>query len=243
MDGEAGSEGGDRVPGLDRDVAPGGAAGDQRAVRDGPVGGQLRRVLEGLLSRARLPALLERHDSTLVLGAFACINGLVSIGIMSAAALLTGAPFVFPSLGPTAFLLFYTPTTAAASPRNTVLGHLVGAAAGYLALLAFGLQDSGPALSETVSAARVGAAALSLAATSGVMVWLRVPHPPAGATTLIVSLGILREPWQLGVLMLGVLLLTVQGLVINRLAGVPYPWWSARSVPEVDGRRGTGSAR
>jgi hypothetical protein len=34
--------------------------------------------------------------------------------------------------------------------------------------------------------------------------WCRVPHPPAGATTLIVSLGILREPWQLGVPMLAV---------------------------------------
>lgn len=209
----------------------------------GPIGGEMARVLWGLAGPLRLPALLERHDSTLVLGAFASINGLVSIAIMSAAALVTGAPFVFPSLGPTAFLLFYTPTSAAASPRNTVLGHLVGAAAGYLALLAFGLQDAGPALAETVTAPRVGAAALSLAATSGVMVWLRVPHPPAGATTLIVSLGLLREPWQLGVLMLGVLLLTAQGLVINRLAGVPYPWWSPPAASDGAEGRATGSAR
>ncbi len=32
----------------------------------------------------------------------------------------------------------------------------------------------------------------------------QVVDPPAGATTLIVSLGILRQPWQLGVLMLAV---------------------------------------
>ena len=47
----------------------------------------------------------------------------------------------------------------------------------------------------------------------------------AGATTLIVSLGILREPEQLAVLMLAVALLLVQGFVINRLAGIPYPVW------------------
>jgi CBS-domain-containing membrane protein len=58
------------------------------------------------------------------------------------------------------------------------------------------------------------------------MVWARVPHPPAGATTLIVSLGILHEPWQLAVLMLAVFLLVLQGFGINRLAGIPYPVWS-----------------
>ena len=58
------------------------------------------------------------------------------------------------------------------------------------------------------------------------MVWARVPHPPAGATTLIVSLGILREPEQFAVLMLAVVLLVAQGFAINRLAGIDYPLWS-----------------
>lgn len=186
-------------------------------------------VVFGLGRRIQVPALMERHDSTVVLGLFAFINGLVSIAIMAAAALVTGAPFIFPSLGPTAFLLFYTPMTPAASPRNTFLGHLIGAAAGFLALVVFGLLDAAPALASTVTAPRVGAAALSLALTSGLMAWLNVPHPPAGATTLIVSLGILREPWQLAVLMGAVVLLVLQGLLINRLAGIPYPVW--RSEP------------
>jgi CBS-domain-containing membrane protein len=184
-------------------------------------------VLFGLGRRLQLTALMQRHDSTLVLGAFAFVNGLISITIMAAAAFVTGAPFIFPSLGPTAFLLFYTPTAPAASPRNTILGHLVGVGAGYLSLVLFGLTDAAPALATSVTAGRVWAAALSLALTSGFMVWLRVPHPPAGATTLIVSLGILREPWQLGVLMAAVVLLTIQGYAINRLAGIDYPRWRA----------------
>lgn len=202
----------------------------QEPQRPGPIGGEMSAVLFGLGRRLQLPALVQRHDSTLVLGAFAFVNGLVSIAIMAAAAFVTGAPFIFPSLGPTAFLLFYTPTAPAASPRNTILGHLVGVSAGYLALVLFGLTDAAPALATSVTLGRVWAAALSLALTSGFMVWLRVPHPPAGATTLIVSLGILREPWQLLVLMAAVVLLTIQGFVINRLAGIEYPRWRAPSA-------------
>jgi CBS-domain-containing membrane protein len=182
-------------------------------------------IVFGLTRRLRLSALTQRYDSTVVLGLFAFVNGLIAIGAMAFVAFVTGQPFVFPSLGPTAFLLFYTPMQPAASPRNTICGHAIGAAAGYLALVVFGLTDAAPALATSVTAARVGAAALSLGLTSGVMVWARVPHPPAGATTLIVSLGILREPDQLLVLMVAVVLLVVQGYVINRLAGIPYPVW------------------
>jgi CBS-domain-containing membrane protein len=186
-------------------------------------------IVFGLAGRLRLPALTARHSSTFVPGLFAFVNGLIAIGLMASVALVSDEPFVFPSLGPTAFLLFYTPLIPAASPRNTVCGHAIGAAAGYLALVVFGLTDAAPALATSVTGGRVGAAALSLGLTSGLMVWARVPHPPAGATTLIVSLGILREPEQLAVLMLAVVLLVLQGFVINRLAGIPYPAWSPRA--------------
>ena len=192
-------------------------------------------VVLGLAGRFRLPALTQRYNSVAVLGAFALINGCISIGLMSAAAWATRQPLVFPSLGPTAFLLFYTPHAASASPRSTVIGHLIGVLAGYLALVLFGLVSAGPATSAGVSAARVGAAALSLGLTAGFMVWLRVPHPPAGATTLIVSLGILHTPEQLAVLMLGVLLLVAQGIAINRLAGLDYPLWAPRMGAEEEG--------
>jgi CBS-domain-containing membrane protein len=185
-------------------------------------------IVFGLARRARVSSLVQRHDSTLVLGLFAFVNGVIAIAAMAFAALVTGEPFVFPSLGPTAFLLFYTPLLPAASPRNTLGGHAIGAAAGYLALVVFGLTNDPPALASSVTGARVAAAALSLGLTSGAMVWARVPHPPAGATTLIVSLGILHKPAQLAVLMLAVLLLVAQGFVINRLAGIPYPTWKPR---------------
>jgi CBS domain-containing membrane protein len=193
-----------------------------------PLGGEMSDVVFGLLHRFQLTELTRYHSSTVVLAIFSTVNGFISIGLMAAAALVTRAPFVFPSLGPTAFLLFYTPTAPPASPRNTVCGHLIGALAGWLSLVIFGLTAAPPALSAGVDWPRVGAAALSLAATSGLMVLLKVPHPPAGATTLIVSLGLLPHLWQLGVLMLAVVLLTGQGLAINRLAGIDYPAWGPR---------------
>ena len=203
----------------------------ERPHRPGPIGGDMAAIVFGLARRARLSYLVERHDSTAILGLFALVNGLIAIGVMAFVAFVTGEPFVFPSLGPTAFLLFYTPMLPTACPRNTLAGHAIGAAAGYLALVVFGLTDAPPALATSVTGARVGAAALSLGLTSGAMVWARVPHPPAGATTLIVSLGIFHEPRQLAILMVAVLLLVVQGFAINRLAGIPYPLWSPRPAP------------
>jgi CBS domain-containing membrane protein len=91
-----------------------------------------------------------------------------------------------------------------------------------------------PALAGGVTWGWVGSASLSLALTAGVMVWLHVPHPPAGATTLIVSLGIVPRPTQLLALFVAIVLLVVQGLVINRMAGVPYPRWAPRANPPAD---------
>lgn len=195
-------------------------------------------IILGLAHRLRVPELRKRHSSTSVLAAFSFINGLISIALMAIAALVTRAPFIFPSLGPTAFLLFYTPTAPPACPRNTLCGHLIGALAGWLSLLIFGLTAAAPALTGGVGWARVGAAALSLALTAGLMVLFHVPHPPAGATTLIVSLGLMPHLWQIGVLMLAVALLTMQAFLINRLAGVRYPLWGP-TPGEMEPIRGT----
>jgi len=197
-----------------------------RIDREHPIGGEMSDIVRGILVRVRLPWLLRHYSRVPILALFSFVNGCISIGLMSALAVVTHSPFVFPSLGPTAFLFFYTPTAPAASPRNTIVGHTIGALAGYFSLVVTGLTMAGPALSTGVTWPRVIAAALSLGLTSGLMVLFKSPHPPAGATTLIISLGILTKPWQLLLLMGAVILLTIQAIVINRLAGVPYPLWN-----------------
>ena len=118
-----------------------------RIDREHPIGGEMSDILFGILTQARLPWLLQHHSRIPVLAIFSFINGCISIGLMSILAVVTSSPFIFPSLGPTAFLFFYTPTAPAASPRNTVIGHAIGAAAGYFSLVVTGLTMAGPAFS------------------------------------------------------------------------------------------------
>jgi CBS domain-containing membrane protein len=49
---------------------------------------------------------------------------------------------------------------------------------------------------------------------------LRMPHAPAGATTLIVGLGILKTPGDLIVIVLAVLLVTIVASGANIVAAV-----------------------
>lgn len=65
----------------------------------------------------------------------------------------------------------------------------------------------------------------------GLMELWNVPHPPAGATTMIVSLGLMSEWWQLGILMLAVVALVALGWAINHLVGIPYPLWRPARRP------------
>jgi CBS-domain-containing membrane protein len=169
-----------------------------------------------------------RHERALVVAAFSAVNGALALGLIAALALATRTPFIFPSLGPTAFLQFTTPMAPAASPRNTFLGHTIGVAAGWLTLWLFGLTAAPPALTAGVDWARVGAAVVSLGVTSGAMVLIRAQHPPATATTLIISLGLMPHLWQVPVLLGAVLVLTAEAFAINRLAGLAYPTWAAR---------------
>lgn len=182
-----------------------------------------------LLAHLRLEWLLQHFPKRVVWAIYVCINGFVTIGLLALLALLTGSPFVFPSLGPTAYLFFFSPLAEASSPRNTILGHAIGLICGYGAF-ALAVASSPPfGMHPGVHGARVLAAALSLSASGALMALFRVSHPPAGATTLIVSLGIISQPRELVIIEVAVILLTLQALAINRLAGVPYPLWGKRN--------------
>jgi CBS-domain-containing membrane protein len=111
------------------------------------------------------------------------------------------------------------------SPRNTILGHAIGLVCGYAAYVAMGSHGFTATAFTRVSWREVTAAALSLAATGAILVLLRVSHPPAAATTLIVSLGILTKPTYLVIIEIAVILLTAQAWIINRIAGLDYPLW------------------
>ncbi|MCW2776626.1 MAG: hypothetical protein JWN17_351 [Frankiales bacterium] len=146
-----------------------------------------------------------------------CVVGLAVVGVVG---VLAKQPWVFPSLGPTLMVLAETPAQPAAHPRNVVSGHVVGVFCGYLALLVTGLVDHPTVLQEGLHAPRVVAACLSVGLTALVLQLMGTPHPPAGATTLIVSLGLFKTERSLAVLLVSVAVCTLVATTLNRGLGV-----------------------
>lgn len=180
----------------------------------------------GLLKHLRLNWLLRHFPPRMVHALYMLLGGFVTVAILALLAFATHNPFVFPSVGPTTYLFFFTPMAKSASPRNAILGHGIGLLCGYGALLVTGAVPS-PIWPMIFSAA------LSLSVTGAVMILLRVSHPPAGATTLIVSLGLISRPRDLLILEIAVVLLAALAIGINRLAGLPYPLWNPRPTARV----------
>ena len=185
--------------------------------------------VHSLIRRLRIEPLAKRFPPRLVLALYVFANGFVTIALLSLLAVFTRTAFVFPSLGPTAYLFFFSPLARASRPRHAILGHAIGLLCGYGAFVLMGSNPPQPVICWQTGVA----AALSLAATGALMVLFRVSHPPAGATTLIVSLGLLSKPLDLLIIEIAVLLLTLQAVAINRLAGIPYPLWEKREHRHV----------
>ncbi|PEN13639.1 HPP family protein [Longibacter salinarum] len=131
---------------------------------------------------------------------------------------VSGYPFIFPSLGPTAFVLAMSPDHN--TLRQVVGGHVCGVLSGLAAyhLLAFGLVVTvahDPFSTERLWLAASGA--FSVAMTAGSMIGLRVVHPPACATTLIVSLGLMSGIVEAAIIVVAVSVLYAAHRLIHRL--------------------------
>jgi CBS-domain-containing membrane protein len=171
---------------------------------------------------------VERLGSRAGEALFSFIASALALGGSGFLAYLFKQPLIFPSLGPTAYLFFESPTSRASSPRNTVIGHFVAVVAGGISLAIFGLLGAPSILQAGPTPAHVASGVLSVALTGGVALLLRASHPPAGATTLIVSLGLFQTVPKMLTLLAGVVILTVFGWLINRAFGVPMPLWAGR---------------
>lgn len=156
------------------------------------------------------------------------VAGFLAITVNGLAAFFLKQPLLFPSLAPTVFTVFRQPLSKDSSPRNVVLGHTIAAGVGFAFLWIFGLYGEPSVLREGVTLARVFAAAGSVAATEAALILLRIPHPPAGTTTLLVALGLFTTPRELAALAAGIVLVTVVGWIINRSFGASVPVWAPR---------------
>ena len=136
---------------------------------DAPAGLNSFEHVGTLLTHMRMEWLLLHLPPRLVWAVYVGINGFITIALLALLSLVTGSPFVFPSLGPTAYLFFFSPLSESSSPRNTILGHAIGLVCGYAAF-ALAVASRPPfGTNPGVHGPRVLAAALSLSATGALM--------------------------------------------------------------------------
>ena len=161
---------------------------------------------------------------------FVFIAGTTALGIITMAAYLTELPLLFPPLGPSAFILFHTPLSVAASPRSVILSHTLAVAAGLLSLWLIKMLYPAANLSDpsVLNLCRVMVIALSMGLVGIIMVAVGCVHPPAAASALIAAMGYLHNATQALGLLGAVALLVLNAFFFNRiLGGLPYPVWRA----------------
>ena len=138
---------------------------------------------------------------------------------------LTGAVFIVAPMGASAVLVFGMPESPLSQPAHVVGGHALAA---LVALLSDHLLPAGP---------------VTLAATVGFVIALlglvRLTHPPAGATALVVMLThpdwiFLATPVIAGALALVLIALAVHALPPRRVYPLPIPDDDRPRTPRFD---------
>jgi CBS-domain-containing membrane protein len=165
---------------------------------------------------------------------FVFAAGATALGTITIVAYLTQLPLLFPPLGPSAFILFYTPMSMSACPRSVILSHTLALAAGLSSLWFFNSILSHATLPDpnVMGSHGVFVIALSMGAICLMMIVFKCVHPPAAASALIAAMGYLQNIEQIVGFLLATILLVIEGVFfIKIVGGLPYPLW--RADPQV----------
>lgn len=130
-------------------------------------------------------------------GIWAPIMGGLLVLAVGVIGLIAGQPWLFPSLGPTAYLQVENPGLPSARFYNVIVGHYIGIISGLIGISIFSLWTAPSVImSHHLTPSWVGAATIAIFITIIINLVLRSSHPPSAATTLLVSLGAFRTPWK-----------------------------------------------
>ena len=166
---------------------------------------------------------------------YVVVASTVTMAAIGAIAVWGREPFIFPPIGATLFILFAFPLAQEANPRNVIGGYLIGLIAGIIALVIFNRVNVPPDATD-LDWGRLGAIVLAMAVSISVLMGLRVLHIPAVAAALVVSMGLLSRPQDWAFMFLGAVAATAIAVAINRIVGIPHPFWKNRDAERAMGR-------
>lgn len=167
----------------------------------------------------------RRVGTSLYAGVLFTVLGVIAWG--------SGQPVIFPSLGPTAFVLAFDRRSERTQTYRIIGSHSIG---GIVGLTAWTVVAAGTSITETpipfsIQGFRLAASAtISIVLTSWAMIAADAIHPPACATTLIISLGLLSTPLRVAIIIgsVSVLVLFHTGVlfIFKRIVGESHPLYS-----------------
>ncbi len=149
-----------------------------------------------------------------------CFLAVMSLGI---AARFCSVNLIFPSLGPTIFMQFYAPSSPMSSPRNTIVGHLIGCLVGlgfyWLTIKAGGVPG-------TISMKNVAILGAAVGTCGTIMGITGLLHPPAASTTLLIVFGYLGSPVNILAFSLSAIFISFEAWLVHKAAGIKFPLWA-----------------
>jgi len=155
--------------------------------------------------RRRLLPLVARHEPRGQIGHHikSAIGATIGMCLIGALAIATHLPLLLAPFGATAVLLFGQPNSPLAQPINVVGGYIIAAVVAVLIMIfAPGIW---------------WLAAASVGLVIGIMLVLRVTHPPAGAVPIVAYVSTLA-PWTMfSVISMGSICLVAYALIHHRL--------------------------
>lgn len=132
---------------------------------------------------------------------------------------ITGNLWLFPSLGPSIFMMVESPHIKSSSLYNMTVGHLVGIISGYsIAII------TGAAYVQSVfevghlQLSHVVASCIAIALVILIHIPLKASHPPAVATTFLITLGSFKATWHdLSAILIGIVIIAIAGEITRHM--------------------------
>ncbi|ELY58764.1 HPP family protein [Natronolimnohabitans innermongolicus] len=128
----------------------------------------------------------------------ATVNVFLHFVVLGAITLVTGQPFLFPSLGPSAYLMATGEQPRAEGGYHVIGGHAVAVVCGMIAYVLVGNEVSAYVVFDRPDIAfswelvyLMASATLAMMLTTTAMLLTKTNHAAACATTLIIALGLM----------------------------------------------------